>query len=298
MLSILIPTYNYETTTLVKELNKQAILEDIEFEIIVGDDKSTDLEIIKNNQEINSIQRCSYYVNIENLGRACNRNELVKKAKFEWILFLDCDVLPKDSNFIHNYIHCLKSNKERIYFGGLIYDLKKPKHDEMLRWIYGHKRESVILEKRKLKPYETTLTSNIFIKKEVLITYPFHAEIKNYGFEDLVFILELRKNKIAINHIDNSVYHLNLEKSIIFIEKFESSLRNLKHLTDSKIIKPKDARFSKLYNKLNKFKLTIFLSSSFKFLKPYYLKNLTSQNPSIYIFNLYRLSYFCEIKSK
>ena len=102
MLSILIPTYNYETTTLVKELNKQAILEDIEFEIIVGDDKSTDLEIIKNNQEINSIQRCSYYVNIENLGRACNRNELVKKAKFEWILFLDCDVLPKDSNLILN----------------------------------------------------------------------------------------------------------------------------------------------------------------------------------------------------
>lgn len=297
MLSILIPTYNYETTTLVKVLNEQAILENIKFEIIVGDDKSTDLEIIKNNQEINSIENCSYYVNVENLGRGGNLNELVKKAKFEWILFLDCDVLPKDSNFIKNYIHCIQSNNDSIYFGGLIYDLKKPENDEMLRWVYGHKRESATLEKRKLKPYETTLTSNIVIKKEVLITYPFHSEIKNYGFEDLVFILELRKNKTAINHIENPVYHLNLEKSIIFITKFESSLRNLKFLTDSKIIEPKDARFSMLYNRLNKFKLTIFFRLSFKCLKPYYLNNLTSKNPSLLVFDLYRLGYFCEIKA-
>jgi glycosyltransferase involved in cell wall biosynthesis len=297
MLSILIPTYNYETTTLVKVLNKQAIIENIEFEIVVGDDKSTDFEIIKNNQEINSIENCSYYKNVINLGRGCNLNELVKKAKFDWILFLDCDILPKNSNFIKNYIHCIQSNRDLVYFGGLIYDLKKPKNDEMLRWIYGHKRESIALEKRKLKPYETTLTSNILIKKEVLMTYPFHSEIKNYGFEDLVFILELKKNEIKINHIDNPVFHLNLEKSIIFITKFESSLRNLKFLTESKIIESKDARFSMLYDKLNKLQLTFLFRLSFKYLKPFYLNNLTSKNPSLLVFDLYRIGYFCKIKA-
>lgn len=298
MLSILIPTYNYNTTDLVKVLCEQAISENIEFEIIVGDDKSTDFEIIKNNNEINAIENCTHYVNTKNLGRGGNRKELVKKARFEWVLFLDCDVLPKDSNFIKNYIHCIQSNNGRVCFGGLIYDSKTPKNDEMLRWLYGHKRESARLEKRKLKPYETALTSNILVQKQILITYPFHSEIKNYGFEDLVFILELKKNKITINHIENPVYHLNLEKSIVFIAKFESSLRNLKVLTASHIIKPKDVRFSKLYNKLKKNKLTGIFASSFNFLKPFYIRNLTSKKPSLFIFDLYRLSYFCKIKSQ
>ena len=298
MISILIPTYNYNTFPLVKEIWGQATAENINFEIIVGDDKSTDFEIIKKNQEINSIKNCSYYSNIVNLGRGCNRNELLKKAKFEWILFLDCDVLPKNSNFIKNYIQCIQSNSNSVYFGGLIYDLKKPKNEEMLRWVYGHKRESVSLEKRKLKPYETTLTSNIIIKRAVLEAYPFHVEIKNYGYEDLVFILELKKNKINIHHVDNPVYHLNLEKSIVFITKFESSLRNLKFLTDSAIIEPKDTRFSTLFLKLKKYRLSVFFAFSFTFLKTFYIRNLTSKKPSIFIFDLYRLSYFCKIKSK
>lgn len=298
MLSILIPTYNYNTTSLVKVLSKQAILEKIDFEIIVGDDKSTNEEIIKNNQTINTFQNCSYILNKENLGRGSNLNKLVGLAKFEWVLFLDCDVLPKDSNFIKNYIHYIQLNNQSIYFGGLIYNKKKPNNEEMLRWLYGHKRESITLEKRKLKPYETTLTSNIVIKKEVLLKFPFPYEIKNYGFEDLVFIIELKKNKIKIHHLENPVYHLNLEKSIVFIQKFESSLKNLKFLTEFNIIESQDARFSALFLKLNKFGLSIFFAFSFNFFKPMFIKNLTSKKPSLFIFDLYRLGYYCKLKSE
>jgi glycosyltransferase involved in cell wall biosynthesis len=295
MLSILIPTYNYKTIALVEELYKQAILEEIDFEIIVGDDKSTNLEIVKQNETINQIKNCLCIVNTENLGRGGNRNSLVKKSKYSWILFLDCDVFPKDSNFIKNYLECIKFNEEKIHFGGLLYDSKKPNDNEMLRWIYGNKRESINLINRRLKPYETTLTSNILIKKKFLETYPFHAEIKNYGFEDLVFILELKKNNIKINHLENPVFHLNLEKSIVFIRKFESSLNNLKYLTDNKIIKNQDSRFSNLYSKLNIMFLTSIVSFSFKVFKSIYLKNLTSKKPSIFIFDVYRIGYYCTL---
>lgn len=298
MLSILIPTYNYKTIDLVKELNKQLIIESIDFEIIVGDDKSTNIEIIDQNNVINQIDKCYYYINEENLGRGGNLNLLVKKSKYSWVLFLDCDVFPNDVNFIKIYLDCIKLNKYKIHFGGLIYDSKKPDNSEMLRWIYGNKRESIALEKRKLKPYETTLTSNILIKKEVLENYPFHSEIKNYGFEDLVFILELKKNKIEINHLENPVFHLNLEKSIVFINKFQSSLANLKYLTDNKIINNQDSRFSNLYSKLEKLKLTSMVAFSFSILKSSYLKNLTSNKPLLLVFDLYRIGFYCSLFKK
>ncbi len=298
MLSILIPTYNYKTIDLVRELYKQVFLEKIDFEIIVGDDKSTDLEIINQNDLINQIENCSYVVNSENLGRGGNRNSLVEKSKFQWVLFLDCDVFPKDADFIKNYIDYIKSSEAKVHFGGLIYNSTKPDDEEMLRWIYGNKRESVDVEKRKLKPYETTLTSNILVKKEIIEVYAFHPEIKNYGFEDLVFILELKKNNIKINHIENPVFHLNLEKSMIFIKKFESSLNNLKYLTDNKIIRNQDSRISDLYSQLDKLFLIPVIDFSFKILKVKYLKNLNSKKPSIFVFDLYRIGYYCSLFRK
>jgi glycosyltransferase involved in cell wall biosynthesis len=42
MLSILIPTYNYNTLLLVKTLQQQAIESKVVFEILVLDDASTD----------------------------------------------------------------------------------------------------------------------------------------------------------------------------------------------------------------------------------------------------------------
>lgn len=295
MLSILVPTYNYKTIDLVKELQQQAISEKIDFEIIVGDDKSSDLEIVNQNQIINDLENCSYLVNKQNLGRGGNLNALVKQSKFDWVLFLDCDVMPEKSNFLKNYTDCIKNQKSEICFGGLIYDKKKPKSDELLRWFYGHKRESISLEKRKLKPYETTLTSNILIKKSVLEQFPFHSEIKNYGFEDLVFVLELKKNNIKIEHIENPVLHLNLEKSLVFVNKFQSSLANLKYLTDNKIIENKDARFSHLKSKLDKLFLTSLVAFCFKIFKNSFLKNLASKNPSVFIFDLYRIGFYCSL---
>jgi glycosyltransferase involved in cell wall biosynthesis len=57
MLSILIPTHNYDTFQLVKELHNQAIKECIEFEIIVSDDASSNEELITRNKETGEYDR-------------------------------------------------------------------------------------------------------------------------------------------------------------------------------------------------------------------------------------------------
>ena len=89
MLSILIPTYNYNIFPLVTELVNQAKVLKIEFEIITIDDGSNQFQI--ENHKINHLENCSYTVLSNNIGRSSIRNLLAKKAKFKWLLFLDAD---------------------------------------------------------------------------------------------------------------------------------------------------------------------------------------------------------------
>ena len=298
MISILIPTYNYNTLPLVEELHRQAVSESIEFEIIVADDGSPINENNEINSKINQITNCRFERNKVNLGRGQNRNSLIQKAKYDWILLMDCDTFPKEKNFIKTYIERVKTKDEKAIFGGIIYYDEKPKDDEMLRWIFGKSREEIPLPKRLANPFHYALISNILVQKEVLLSHPFDNAIFNYGYEDIVFILGLKREEIALGHIENPAYHLNLEKSAIFLEKFHSSLQNLKLVLDKNIITPEDTALTQIYVGLKRFHLVKIAAFGFGIFKNLYTKNLLSKNPSLFIFDVYRLGYFCQINSR
>ena len=298
MLSVLIPTYNYNTFDLVRELKNQIIKLNFDFEILVLDDASTNEEIINKNQKINTIPNCRFSINAKNLGRSLNINKLVGLSKFENLLIMDCDTFPKDILFINRYYDLIKSSDVKVVFGGIDYQEEKPKDDKMLRWIYGKKREQISLETRLKNPYHHVLTSNLLIKKSVIESFPFPDYITTYGYEDLIFVKNLKENNIPINHIDNSSIHLNLEKSIVFIEKTKVSLNNLKFLSDKNKVNATDLKLLLLYTKLQKCKLTHFTVNVFEILKKILLKNLTSSKPLLPLFDFYRLGYFCKINLK
>jgi glycosyltransferase involved in cell wall biosynthesis len=297
MISILIPTYNYNTFPLVNELHRQAVLENIEFEIIVLDDASPLNDNTKINSEINQIPYCRFERNDVNLGRGQNRNTLVQKAKYDWVLLMDCDTFPKDSNFIRSYIESAKSHIGQVFFGGIIYHNEKPLDDEMLRWVFGKNREEIALGKRLSNPFHYSLISNILIFKPILLSHPFDSKIFNYGYEDIVFILGLKREQIAIHHIENSAYHLNLEKSAVFLHKFHSSLQNLKLILDGGIISAEDTALTRIYKRLDRLRLVKLFAVGFKWSKNAFTKNLLSKNPSLFIFDVYRLGYFCQLNS-
>ena len=118
MLSILIPTYNYNTFSLVNELQKQAKETGIEFEILVLDDGSQKLET--ENNKINELDFCSFEILKENIGRSAIRNLLAKKASFDNLLYLDSDTIPVANDFISNYLIHL-NEEEKIVYGGIQY---------------------------------------------------------------------------------------------------------------------------------------------------------------------------------
>lgn len=298
MISILIPTYNYNTLPLVKALHEQIMLENVPFEIIVNDDASPLNENTTINNTISDIENCQFSRNEKNVGRAENRNILVQKASYDWILLMDCDMFPKSKNFIKLYLESIRTNKENIFYGGIIYYDKKPATDEVLRWKFGKHREEIPISKRIKKPHHYALISNILLKKEMLTSYPFDKQLVNYGYEDIVFILNLKKHNVPIHHIENPAYHLNLEKSAVFLEKFHSSLQNLKQLLNRKIIVEEDTALTTMYGRIESMKLVKFAALIFRLCKKMWTKNLLSENPSIFIFDLYRLGYFCQINSR
>ena len=123
----------------------------------------------------------------------------------------------------------------------------------------------------------------------------FNENLKTYGYEDFVLAQDLKKLKIPITHIDNSVYHLNLETSEIFIEKIRISLHNLKSINKKGENYTADNRllfaFS-IVQKINLLKPIAFLFTKFKTKMEH---QLLSNSPKIIILDLYKLGYFCKI---
>ncbi|MCF6130689.1 glycosyltransferase family 2 protein [Flavobacterium wongokense] len=298
MISILIPSYNYNTLPLAKELHSQAVLENIEFEIIVQDDASPVNENTSQNSGINQIPNCRFERNEITLGRGQNRNSLVMKAQYPWHLFLDCDMLPQHSDFIRKYVESIKNDSLQAVYGGIAYRKEQPKTDEMLRWVYGKKREEIPLEKRIRFPYRHSLMSNFLVKKEIIQKFPFDEKLVQYGYEDIVLINDFQQNNITITQIENAAYHLQLENSAVFLEKTKESLSNLKLLLDRKVFSDDHTSLVKTYQQVSNLGLRKTVAFLFKKFEGVLTKNLLSKSPSLNLFLLYKLGYFCQLNSR
>ena len=297
MLSILIPTFNYDVTALVTEVHKQCIACKIEFEILVYDDASTDLKVRKNNTSINALEDTSYTILKSNIGRSAIRNKLAKTAQYEWLLFLDADVMTVNDNFVSNYINSLSDSKP-IINGGISYQKEKPEQSQLLRWIYGKKREALNSEIRKKNQYISLLSSNFLIKKETLKKIKFDEKMARFGNEDTLFSYNLKQKKITVSHIENPVNHLGLETSEAFLKKSLQNIDTLNLFLKQKLIDARYMKISRVKYKVRKFKLDILFSVIFPIFKKRFEKNLLSNRPSLFIFDLYRLSYLCYISRK
>lgn len=295
MLSILIPAYNYNIFPLVLELKKQCISGGIQFEILVQDDASFSKLNIEN-QIINTIENCFFFVNNSNLGRGKNINSLAEKAKYNWLLILDCDTFPVQNDFIKKYINTIINPSNRIVFGGIKYKGERPEKENLLRWVYGNKRESLSLKARKEKPNNRALTSNLLIQRELFINNSFDDSITKYGYEDLCFLAALKAKNIQVCHIENPTFHLDLETSVLFLEKTKTALGNLVFIVDSKIIDHIDSKIVTTHNLLHKLMLVKFTSYIFKKLELNIRTNLLSENPSLFLFDIYKLGYYCTLK--
>ena len=295
MLSILIATYNYNVYPFACQIEKQAIKSKIDFEIICFDDGSNSI-INLENKKINSLINSQFIARKNNIGLSNIRNALAEASKYSNLLFIDGDSLLPNEQFIIRYKKALKENTDIVY-GGRIHP-KKVDANRKLRWKYGIFREDSTANQRNKNIYKNVLFNNTLIKKKLFNSIGFEKSISKYGHEDTVFAYKLSKTKASILHIDNPVLHGDVDINQVYYQKTHQSLKNLDSIYKTKMIEPEFTTFLKVFMKLEKFKLNYLFALFYKILSPFFTFNLTSKYPSLYVFELFRLSYFCNINLK
>ncbi|MGO1752075.1 MAG: glycosyltransferase family 2 protein [Psychroflexus sp.] len=293
MISILIPTYQYSVYPLVKKVHQLITKENIDFEILVYDDCSPK-EIIEN-KKINQLDNAYYKVLPKNSGRSTMRNLLADNAKFEWLLFLDADVMPIKDDFIGNYLKFF-SEKYDIIYGGIKYTPKKPKATQLLRWHYGNSRESLSCEKRTENPYLSFLTLNFLARKSIFQKIRFDEDIPNLRHEDTLFSYHLQSFKVPILHINNPVYHLGIESSLEFLKKSIESVEGALYLKKNDLIDSNYIRILSFHEKLKKLKLDYLIDRLIRKNLKQIEVNLLGNKPSLLLFDLYRLYHLIQFE--
>jgi glycosyltransferase involved in cell wall biosynthesis len=290
MISVLIPVYNYNVVALVTHIHTQLQLCDLPYEIIALDDASIS-DVVHVNNSLSNLEFTSYIKSKTNLGRTNARQYLAEKASYEWLLFLDADVMPKTALFISNYLKCTDSDYEAVY-GGFAYHEDLPDSDYRLRWTYGKTHEQISAKERNKRPYKVIISANFMIKKDIFIPINAQIEQKGYGFDNFFGAL-LKMKTIKVFHIDNEVYHLGIETSKAYLNKKEKAAETLLLLYKSNRIESHQNDLLHLFITLKRYKLHHIFSWAYQLLKKPLQHNLLSTTPSMKLLQLYRITYMC-----
>ncbi|WP_312079281.1 glycosyltransferase family 2 protein [Chryseobacterium sp.] len=296
-LSVCIPVYNFDARELVFSLKKQISARNLSAEIIVIDDFS-ERKFLSLNSEIQNIAN-DFVALDKNLGRSKIRNLFLKYTKGEYLLFLDCDGKIISDNFVVKYLNFINQNPAtNVIYGGRNVSEVPLNKDHLLRWKFAIERENLPVEKRKENPYLSFQTNNFIVKREVLEKIPFNSEYNKYGYEDLLFAMDLKIQNISIDHIENPILNDDVETNEIYLKKVKESVESISLMLQNDSIKRKISmiKLVKTFNKLNFFPVSFLLSIFFKVIKKSILNTLLRGNKSLKYLDLYKLGLLLEMQ--
>ena len=297
MLSVLIPTYYYNAAPLVQHLHQQAIETGVDFEILLLINGS-DAESVTFHRKLEELKGVKILELPTIAARSVARNFLAGQAKYDYLLFMDCDSEPKDNLFIKRYLPYCKGDNI-VVCGGTAYKKQKPPAKSYLRWAYGVRAEEKSAAIRNMKPNAQFSTFNFLIARKLFLSIRFNELLKNYGHEDTIFGLELKERGVKILHTDNPLYHLGIDTNKIYLQKTRQGVKNLKILLEKypnhqELID--NIRLLRYYNFLEKTHTLIFFFGVYSSIKQLMLLNFNSRYPSLTLFNFYKLGYLCGLK--
>ena len=291
MISILIPCHNFNAYPLALKLEKQALLLNVNFEIICSDDGSFSLKN-EENQKINLLTNSKFIELKKNIGRIQNRIFLAEKAQYDWLIFLDVDSEPKKNDYLKKYISNIGSSD--FVFGGneFKYNLNGK---FSLKNKFAKLREAKSSTDRKKKPYKYIISANFMAKKSSFLYCYSKIKYKSYG-NDYIISSVLQNNNILIHHIDNFTMVSVNDDNEQFILKSKDALKNLyKNYSEGNLSKSSISilnAFSVL-DKLKMCKVFLLVTNP---IEKFIFKKINSKNPNLILFDIYRLRYLCSIK--
>jgi hypothetical protein len=294
MLSINIPVFNVEIKSLIVQLAEQAEALSIDYEIRVYDDCSEENIKIKN-RKMKGIPHLVYKELDKNIGRSAIRNKMGFEADKRYLLFIDADSRLVSGNYLQNYLN--RAKKGCVICGGTCYSSQKPTDEKkVLRWKYGLTREAVSAEVRSKRRGFIITSNNFLADRELFRKVHFREQIRSYGHEDTLLGLDLFTYGMEPVHIDNPVEHTGLEDANVFLEKSRSAIENLSCISNDKTVNSallkNRMNFFKQYEKITSVVPPSIIKCLFNQTRELLEKQLTGKNPSLFLFDLYKLGYY------
>lgn len=242
-LSILIPVYNRDVTSLVRSLLGQVADWGGPVDIHCLDDGSAE-QFRCRNRVLAELPGVSYQELPQNIGRSAVRNRLAAAARQPWLLLLDNNVSLPDSQFLARYAAVAAATAARVVVGGTIYAAAPPPEAAThLRWHYGRHREAHPAQVRQQRPHAQFKLKNVLLRADVFRPLQLDENLTRYGHEDTKFGWQLHVAGVAVAHLDNPVLHTGLESTEIFLLHSKQAVQNLVQLfraeglgTDSKLL--------------------------------------------------------------
>ena len=286
MLSILLPVYNCNCVALVTELQRQCTECGTDFEIIVADDCSSVASYIEHNLRIERLDGVRYITRKQNVGRSAIRNFLISQAQGEWLLFIDGDLTLDNPYFIRRYLQ----TKSNVVVGGIRIGGDPDRWKNNLRYRYEKAYEQKNTpQDRQCHATKHFRTTNFLAHKDIMMDHPFDENFVQYGYEDVLFGKSLAMDHIAITHIDNPITLDFFESNSEFLDKTEQSLRTL--YTFRNQLKGY-SQLLETAEKIKKLHLQKLVNAAYFLVGQRIKKHLQGNNPSIFLFNVYKLMYY------
>lgn len=132
-------------------------------------------------------------------------------------------------------------------------------------------------------------TTNFLAHKDIMMEHSFDENFVQYGYEDVLFGKSLAMDHIVITHIDNPITLDFFESNSEFLDKTEQSLRTL--YTFRNQLKGY-SQLLETAEKIKKLHLQKLVNAAYFLVGQRIKKHLQGNNPSIFLFNVYKLMYY------
>lgn len=292
MLSILIPTHDHTCYKLVSDLHAQAERLGVPYEILVCEDGSKDRVSVIANHKMTELSNCRHIINKDNRGQATVRNQLAQAAVYEWVLFIDSDAAVENDDFLSTYMRSIGT--EDVLVGGLYHVSHNDDPMKTLRFKYEKEADKTRAAcYRQLNPYDKFTAFNVMMRRSVFLCIQFDKNCCQYGYEDALFGMELKRRGIQILHIDNPLLHTGIDDNTAFLRKTETALQTLLSLHGRL---QGGSRVESLYERFRRLRLAWLLRLCYASFGGVMRSNLLSANPSLAVFSLYKLCYYASLK--
>lgn len=292
MLSILIPTYNYQVSELITALHKALEAITFNYEILCLEDGSQ-IYVEENKATCDSYDHVIHMVSEQNKGRIASRKHLAQNAKYNWLLFLDADVAIENPNFIKVYSDYFNEQFEVVY-GGCSYAKEQPNASQLLRWTYGRAKEDVKAHTRNKTPYKSIVSANFLIKKDSFQHIISKIKDEGYGYDVFVGAL-MKKDETKVYHIDNAVVHVGLDENSVYLSKVENAVETNYKLVQEHKINSTDNSLLETFKRIKRLGLVRMVYGIFNLFRGSMRKQLLGNRPNITLLQFYKLGYLCAL---